>query len=106
MAAITAELPVGIEVTQIADQPHIVDESVSEFVHTFAEALVIGQHGEAASRRIGARVGHVLRVRGFERGLDDYIAAGLTKFVIRPAGDLRTADFLEDFVAEMLPRQN
>src|SRR6266576_3277275 len=41
MAAITAELPVGIEVTQIADQPHIVDESVSEFVRTFAEALVI-----------------------------------------------------------------
>src|SRR5438067_6668757 len=41
MAAITAELPVGIEITQIADQPHIVDESVSEFVKTFAEALVI-----------------------------------------------------------------
>jgi multidrug efflux pump subunit AcrB len=29
MSAITAELPVGIEVTQIADQPHIVNESVS-----------------------------------------------------------------------------
>ncbi|HEY7296965.1 MAG TPA: efflux RND transporter permease subunit, partial [Xanthobacteraceae bacterium] len=41
MAAITAELPVGIEITQIADQPHIVDQSVSEFVETFAEALVI-----------------------------------------------------------------
>ena len=41
MDAITAELPVGIEVTQIADQPHIVDQSVSEFVHTFAEALAI-----------------------------------------------------------------
>jgi multidrug efflux pump len=41
MAAITKELPVGIEVTQIADQPHIVNESVSEFVKTFAEALVI-----------------------------------------------------------------
>src|SRR5207244_1372403 len=26
MDAITAELPVGIEVTQIADQPHVVDE--------------------------------------------------------------------------------
>src|SRR5207248_772789 len=37
----TAELPVGIEVTQIADQPNIVDHSVSEFVETFAEALVI-----------------------------------------------------------------
>jgi multidrug efflux pump len=41
MAAITAELPVGIEVTQIADQPHVVDESVSEFIKTFGEALVI-----------------------------------------------------------------
>ncbi|WP_119270279.1 efflux RND transporter permease subunit [Taklimakanibacter deserti] len=41
MAAIVAELPVGIDVTQIADQPHIVDESVSEFIHTFAEALGI-----------------------------------------------------------------
>ncbi|MEA2923071.1 MAG: multidrug efflux pump, partial [Alphaproteobacteria bacterium] len=41
MAGIVAELPVGIEVTQIANQPHIVEESVSEFVRTFAEALVI-----------------------------------------------------------------
>jgi multidrug efflux pump subunit AcrB len=41
MAAITAELPVGVEVTQIADQPHIVEDSVSEFVHTFIEALGI-----------------------------------------------------------------
>ncbi len=29
MKGITAELPVGIEITQVADQPHIVDESVS-----------------------------------------------------------------------------
>jgi multidrug efflux pump subunit AcrB len=41
MAAITAELPLGIEITQVADQPRIVDDSVSEFVATFAEALVI-----------------------------------------------------------------
>jgi multidrug efflux pump subunit AcrB len=41
MTAITAELPLGIEVTQVADQPRIVDGSVSEFVETFAEALVI-----------------------------------------------------------------
>src|SRR5215831_14903165 len=41
MAAITAELPVGIEVTQIADQPHIVGESIAEFVETFGEALAI-----------------------------------------------------------------
>ena len=41
MKSITAELPVGIEITQIADQPHIVDESVSEFVKSFGEALTI-----------------------------------------------------------------
>ena len=41
MKSITAELPVGIEVTQIADQPHIVDELVSEFVKSFGEALAI-----------------------------------------------------------------
>jgi multidrug efflux pump len=41
MKAVISELPVGLEVTQIADQPHIVNESVSEFVETFAEALVI-----------------------------------------------------------------
>ena len=41
LAAITAELPVGIDVRQVADQPHIVEESVSEFFKTFAEALII-----------------------------------------------------------------
>ncbi len=41
MAAIMTELPVGIEVTQVADQPQIVEGSVSEFVHTFIEALGI-----------------------------------------------------------------
>jgi multidrug efflux pump len=41
MHYIVAGLPVGIEVAQIADQPHIVDESVSEFVKSFGEALAI-----------------------------------------------------------------
>jgi multidrug efflux pump len=41
MAAIVAELPVGIEVTQIADQSGIVEHSVSEFIETFVEALGI-----------------------------------------------------------------
>lgn len=41
MDAAIAELPVGIDVTQVADQPHIVGESVGEFLKTFAEALVI-----------------------------------------------------------------
>jgi multidrug efflux pump subunit AcrB len=41
MQSIAAELPVGIGVTQIADQPHIVEQSISEFVETFVEALGI-----------------------------------------------------------------
>jgi len=39
------------------------------------------------------------------RQLDAYIAAGLTKFVIRPAGREPTDSFVERFVAELLPRQ-
>src|SRR6201981_1321202 len=41
MKAVVRELPVGIEITQIADQAHIVTETVSEFVETLAQALVI-----------------------------------------------------------------
>lgn len=41
MKGITAELPVGIEITQVADQPHIVGDSVGEFLKTFVEALGI-----------------------------------------------------------------
>jgi multidrug efflux pump subunit AcrB len=41
MAAVTAELPVGIDVTQVANQSQIVEGSVSEFFRTFVEALVI-----------------------------------------------------------------
>ncbi len=41
MSVVGAELPVGIEVTQIADQPRIVEQSVSEFVDTFVMALGI-----------------------------------------------------------------
>src|SRR5215217_7240011 len=41
MRAITLELPVGVDVTQIADQPQIVEHSVSDFLRSFAEALAI-----------------------------------------------------------------
>lgn len=40
------------------------------------------------------------------RRLDDYIAAGLTKFVVRPLGASNSPDFLDRFAAELLPRQN
>jgi multidrug efflux pump len=39
MAAILSELPAGLDVTQIANQPAIVQHSVSEFVETFVELL-------------------------------------------------------------------
>ncbi|HET7665198.1 MAG TPA: TIGR03854 family LLM class F420-dependent oxidoreductase [Mycobacterium sp.] len=40
------------------------------------------------------------------RNLDAYLAAGLTKFVIRPAPQADIDDFIDRFVAELLPRQN
>lgn len=40
------------------------------------------------------------------RMLDGYIAAGLTKFVIRPIGTGSTEAFLDTFCAQLLPRQN
>jgi probable F420-dependent oxidoreductase len=40
------------------------------------------------------------------RQIDEYIEAGLTKFVIRPAGDAALTDFLDTFVNELLPREN
>lgn len=40
------------------------------------------------------------------RQLDRYIAAGLTKFVIRPAGRGSVDAFLDGFVTELLPREN
>lgn len=41
MEGIAAELPVGIEVHKIADQPHVVDESVAHFVQSLVEAVLI-----------------------------------------------------------------
>jgi probable F420-dependent oxidoreductase len=40
------------------------------------------------------------------RQLDAYLEAGLTKFVIRPIGPQNMDDFIDRFVAELLPRQN
>jgi probable F420-dependent oxidoreductase len=40
------------------------------------------------------------------RQLDAYIEAGLTKFVIRPAGKAPLDGFLDRFAAELIPRQN
>ena len=40
------------------------------------------------------------------RMLDEYLAAGLTKFVIRPAVPAKIDDFIDRFVAELPARQN
>jgi probable F420-dependent oxidoreductase len=40
------------------------------------------------------------------RKLDAYLSAGLTKFVIRPAMQANIDDFIDRFVAELIPRQN
>ncbi|GAA6200652.1 efflux RND transporter permease subunit [Aquicoccus sp. SU-CL01552] len=41
MERIQAELPVGIEIHQVADQPHAVDEAVGHFIQALAEAILI-----------------------------------------------------------------
>jgi probable F420-dependent oxidoreductase len=38
--------------------------------------------------------------------IDQYVAAGLTKFVIRPAAGSELAEFTKRFAAELLPREN
>jgi len=41
MSEIKADLPVGVDVEQIADQPKVVSEAIGEFTRSFVEALVI-----------------------------------------------------------------
>jgi multidrug efflux pump len=41
VAAVKGKLPVGIELEQVADQPKAVTSSVSEFLHTLMEAVLI-----------------------------------------------------------------
>lgn len=40
------------------------------------------------------------------RMIDGYLAAGLTKFVIRPTGSGGIDEFIDRFAAELLPREN
>ena len=55
MAELAAELPVGIELHNIADQPHVVEESVGHFLQAFAEAVLIVLAVSFVS--LGTRVG-------------------------------------------------
>jgi multidrug efflux pump subunit AcrB len=41
MARISAEMPIGIEMYKVADQPHVVEESVAHFVQALVEAVAI-----------------------------------------------------------------
>src|SRR3954468_2467296 len=41
MAEIRANLPVGVEVSQVADQPKVVSRSIGEFMRTLGEAVII-----------------------------------------------------------------
>ncbi|ARO13701.1 acriflavin resistance protein [Ketogulonicigenium robustum] len=41
MARVAADLPVGIEMTRIADQPHVVEDAINHFVRALAEAVAI-----------------------------------------------------------------
>ncbi|WP_159585680.1 efflux RND transporter permease subunit [Chelativorans xinjiangense] len=41
MQEVRADLPVGLDVELVADQPHVVEESVGEFVKVFMEALAV-----------------------------------------------------------------
>ncbi|MFT5961474.1 MAG: multidrug efflux pump [Burkholderiaceae bacterium] len=41
LAAVKAKLPVGVELSRVADQPKAVIASVSEFLHTLVEAVLI-----------------------------------------------------------------
>jgi multidrug efflux pump subunit AcrB len=41
VAEVRAAIPLGVEIEQVADQPRVVTESVSEFIVSFVEALAI-----------------------------------------------------------------
>ena len=41
MEQVEAELPLGIEMHKVADQPHVVDESVNHFIRALVEAVAI-----------------------------------------------------------------
>ena len=41
LAELTADLPAGIESHLVADQPHVVEEAVGEFIKTLFEAIAI-----------------------------------------------------------------
>ncbi len=57
-AAIQAELPLGLELNQVSDQPQVVEDSIGEFVETLLLAIVIVLGVSFAS--LGLRTGLVV----------------------------------------------
>ena len=41
ISKVQAEMPVGLEIHEVSDQPQVVEESISEFVSTLREAVII-----------------------------------------------------------------
>ncbi|MBB2673719.1 UNVERIFIED_ORG: multidrug efflux pump subunit AcrB [Rhizobium esperanzae] len=41
MKQVVADLPIGVDVHRVSDQPHVVDEAVSGFTHALFEAILI-----------------------------------------------------------------
>lgn len=60
MTRIERDLPVGIDVHLIADQPHVVEESVGEFTRALGEAIIIVMLVSFAS--LGMRAGVVVAI--------------------------------------------
>ena len=60
MARIERDLPVGIDVHLVANQPHVVEESVGEFTRALAEAIIIVMIVSFLS--LGLRAGIVVAV--------------------------------------------
>ncbi len=58
VAEVRARTPVGVEIEQIADQPKVVEQAVSEFTRSFLEALIIVLGVSFLS--LGARTGVIV----------------------------------------------
>ncbi|WP_373051380.1 efflux RND transporter permease subunit, partial [Thalassovita aquimarina] len=58
MTRLEADLPIGIEIHKVADQPHVVEESVGHFLKALAEAVVIVLAVSFVS--LGVRAGFVV----------------------------------------------
>ena len=52
---LTRDLPVGVDMHLVADQPHVVNEAVGEFTKALMEAIAIVLRRELPGARLAAR---------------------------------------------------